>query len=94
MLDPARTDSSDSLAFEQTDALLCSRWEAYGLKETWEMADNSYHNVVFTKNMSLAKTPELFVTKAGEMSTRNEPPRGCYQLPKERREQYSAYKTK
>ena len=92
MLDPEDPHSSESLGFTQTSALLCSRWDSYGLKETWEMADNSYFNYIFTDEESLLAGSESFFRKNGEQTTKRDQPKACYALKSERSNQFEAYK--
>lgn len=91
LLDPDDPKSAESIAFEETDALLCARWNGYGISETWEMADNAYHNFLFTEEADLLLERALFTRLDGEITTTEAPPKTCYDLPDERGEQFPPY---
>ena len=91
LLSPDNPNSAESLAFAQTNALLCSRWESYGLTEIWEMADNSYFNIIFTTDANLLTGSDAFTRKSGEKITVGSPPKSCYSMKNERNNQFSAY---
>ena len=75
--------SSESLAFEETDALLCARWDPYELTEIWEMADNAFHNMIFSRFYAEALGDHLPIQVAT--------PRQCYLEPDQRGHRFPPY---
>ncbi len=92
LFDPANSQSAESISFDQTDGLLCSLWEAYGTKEIWEMADGSYHNQLFSTHPKLLEGASLFRKKNCELTTKNAPPKSCYEVQNAKEHQFEAYK--
>lgn len=92
LFDPDSAESSESIGYSLAESLLCSRWSAYGLKEVWEMADNSYHEIIFTRNKNILEKGADFKNAENQVTTRNEIPKTCYSLEEKRNNRYGPYK--
>jgi hypothetical protein len=92
LFDPSSPSSAESLAFPLTDALLCSRWSNYTVTEIWEMADNSFHEFIFTSNSRLASVGQELSGLNPQLQRRSEPPKSCYGLEEKRNHKFPAYK--
>lgn len=92
LFDQSEPTSSESIAFPLTDALLCSRWSNYTVTEIWEMADNSFHEFVFTTNPRLLAQGEAIATSNSELPTRSAEPKTCYGFEEKRNHKFPPYK--
>lgn len=91
LFSPNAPTSAESVAFGQIDAILCSRWSNYGLSEIWEMADNSYHEVIFSKKENLLLQSRQFQTMHAALETRAGEPKSCYGLEEKRGHRFPPY---
>ena len=83
--------SAEAIAFAQTDALLCARWSAYTVLETWQMADDAYHELMLTTDSGLLQQGAALTATNPVIVTQSGLPKSCYGMPLQRNNKFPPY---